>query len=89
MFEQAGSTLGVNLQCGNEQFDRNLEKVRLDIYGNVMILNARHWSDICAQFMHGFPRCFITDHHCGILMGNITAAARISNQTIRSLTTGN
>ena len=42
MFEQAGSPLGVNLQSGNQQFDRNLDKVRLDIYGNVMILNAPH-----------------------------------------------
>ena len=29
MFEQAGSPLGVSLQCGNEQFDRNLDKYGL------------------------------------------------------------
>lgn len=89
MFEQAGSPLGVNLKCGNEQLDRNLDKVRLDIYGNVMILNAPHWSDVSAQFMHGFPRRLITHHHRGVLMGNITVAARISNQAVRSLATGN
>ena len=54
-----------------------------------MILNVPHWSDISAQLMHGFPWCLITDHHRGILMGNITVAARISNQAIRSLATGN
>ena len=88
MFDQAGSPMGVNLRCGNERFDRNLDKVRLDIYGNVMMLNAPHWSDIAAQYMHGFPRRLITDHHRGILMGNITVAARISNQAIRTLATG-
>ena len=88
MFEQAGSALGVNLVCGNVQFDRNLGKVRLDIFGNVMVLNAPHWSDVSVQFMHGFPRRLIVDHHRGVLSGNITVAARISNQAIRSLSTG-
>lgn len=89
MFQQAGSALGVNLKYGNERFDRNLGRVRLDIFGNVMILDAPHWSDISVQFMHGFPRRLIPYHHRGILSGNITVAARISNQAIRSLSTGN
>ena len=78
-----------SLKYGNERFDRNLEKVRLDVFGNVMILDAPHWSDISAQFTHGFPRRLIPYHHRGILSGNITVAARISNQAIRSLSTGN
>ena len=89
MFQQAGSALGVSLKYGNEQFDRNLEKVRLDIFGNVMILDEPHWSDISAQFTHGFPQRLIPYHHCGILSGNITVAAPISNQAIRSLYTSN
>lgn len=85
MFQEAGNPLGVNLRYGNERFDSNLDGVRLDIFGNVMIQNAPHWSDISAQFMHGFPRRLIPYHHRGLLRGNITVAARISNQAIRSL----
>ena len=40
MFEQAGSPLGVSLQCGNEQFDRNLDK-----YG--LIYTETSWSSTC------------------------------------------
>ena len=88
MFHQTGTALGVNLKYGNERFDRNLENVRVDIFGNVMILDAPHWSDISVQFTHGFPRRLIPYHHRGFLSGNITVAARISNQAIRSLSTG-
>lgn len=88
MFQEAGNPLGVNIRYGNERFDRNLDSVRLDIFGNVMIQNAPHWSDISVQFMHGFPRRLIPYHHRGLLSGNITVAARISNQAIRSLSTG-
>lgn len=52
-----------------------------------MILNAPHWSDVSAQFTHGFPRRLM-DSHRGILPGNITVAARISNQGIRSVSPG-
>ncbi len=89
MFQQAGHPLGVTLRSGNERFDDNLDDVRLDVFGNVMVLNAPHWSDISAQFTHGFPRRLITSSHRGILAGNITVAARISNQAIRSLSEGN
>lgn len=89
MFRQTGAPLGVTtLKSGNERFDSNLEDVRLDIFGNVMILNAPHWSDISAQFVHGYPRRLIPYHHRGVLSGNITVAARISNQAIRSLAAG-
>ena len=37
---------------------------------------------------HGFPRRLM-DSHRGILPGNITVAARISNQGIRSMSPGN
>ena len=40
------------------------------------------------QFTHGFPRRPM-DSHRGILPGNITVAARISNQGIRSVSPGN
>lgn len=83
-----GEALDRSLKCGNEAFDRNLNLVRLDLFGNVMILNAPHWSDVSAQFTHGFPRRLITDTHRGILPGNITVAARISNQGIRSVSPG-
>lgn len=89
MFLQVGTPLGDRLRYGNERFDSNLQRVRLDTFGNVMILNAPHWSDISAQFVHGFPRRLIPDHHRGMLSGNITVAARISNQAIRSMSTGN
>ena len=89
MFLTAGEPLDVTLKYGNDAFDRNLKLVRLDLFGNVMILNAPHWSDVAAQFTHGFPRRLIIDSHRGILPGNITVAARISNQAIRSLSPGN
>ena len=89
MFLTTGEALDGSLRCGNEAFDRNLNLVRLDLFGNVMILNAPHWSDVSPQFTHGFPHRLITDTHRGILPGNITVAARISNQGIRSVSPGN
>lgn len=87
MFLTTGEALDRSLKCGNEAFDRNLNLVRLYLFGNVMILNAPHWSDVSAQFTHGFPRRLM-DSHRGILPGNITVAARISNQGIRSVSPG-
>ena len=89
MFLTTGEALDGSLRCGNEAFDRNLNLVRLDLFGNVMILNAPHWSDVSAQFTHGFPRRLIMNAHRGILPGNIMVAARISNQGIRSVSPGN
>ena len=88
MFLQAGHALSEKMATGNELFDRNLEDLRLDDFGNVMHLHVPFWSDISAQFMHGFPRRLITDSHGGVLPGNITVAARISNQAVRSLSVG-
>ena len=85
MFLTTGEALDGSLRCGNEAFDRNLNLVRLDLFGNVMILNAPHWSDVFAQFTHGFPRRLIMNAHRGILPGNIMVAAPISNQGIRSV----
>ena len=76
------------MATGNELFDAQLDDLRLDDFGNVMHLQAPFWSDIAAQFMHGFPRRLITDSHGGVLPGNMTVAARISNQAVRSLSIG-
>ena len=88
LFRQAGHALSEKMATGNELFDRNLDDLRLDEFGNVMHLHVPFWSDISAQFMHGFPRRLITDSHGGVLPGNITVAARISNQAVRSLSVG-
>ncbi|KAL9989677.1 hypothetical protein ACROYT_G004247 [Oculina patagonica] len=87
MFRASGQSIA-NLRTGNDTFDANLDKLRVDIYGNVMVLNAPQWSDISPQFTHGFPRRLISEGHRGILPGNLTVAARISNQAIRSLSIG-
>ncbi|XP_078363540.1 uncharacterized protein LOC144647736 [Oculina patagonica] len=87
MFRASGKSIA-NLRTGNDTFDANLDKLRVDIYGNVMVLNAPQWSDISPQFTHGFPRRLISEGHRGILPGNLTVAARISNQAIRSLSIG-
>ena len=87
-FQQAGLPLEDQLRMGNPRFDGHLENLRLDNYGNVMFLNAPHWSDVSPQLMHGFPRRLVIDDHRGVLPGNITAGARISNQAIRNLSTG-
>ena len=88
MFRQAGRPLSEKMATGNELFDSQLDDLRLDDFGNVMHLCAPFWSDISAQFMHGFPRRLVTDSHGGVLPGNITVAARISNQAVRSLSIG-
>lgn len=88
MFHQAGRPLSQKMTTGNELFDAHLDDLRLDNFGNVMHLHAPFWSDISAQFMHGFPRRLITESHGGVLPGNITVAARISNQAVRSLSIG-
>lgn len=88
MFHRAGQALSEKMTTGNELFDGHLDDLRLDDFGNVMHLHAPFWSDISAQFMHGFPRRLITDSHGGVLPGNITVAARISNQAVRSLSIG-
>jgi len=68
--------------------ESNLEGVHLDIFGNIMILNVPHLSDISVQFMHGFPGHLIPYHHHGILSDKITVTAHISNQAMQSLLTG-
>ena len=87
MFNTSGQPIS-NLITGNDTFDANLDKLRVDIYGNVMILDAPQWSDVSPQFTHGFPRRLISEGHRGVLPGNLTVAARISNQAIRSLSIG-
>ena len=74
MFQQAGSPLAPFMITGNATFDYHLDKLRIDIFGNVMFLRAPSWSDISAQFTHGYPRRLINESHGGILSGNITVA---------------
>ena len=88
MFLQAGCPLSNIMTTGNVLFDDHLGDLRLDDFGNVMHLHTPFWSDLSAQFMHSFPRRLITDSHGGLLPGNITVAARISNQAVRSLSIG-
>lgn len=88
LFHQSGRSLRGRLQTGNVLFDAKIADLRLDRFGNVMFLHAPPWSDISAQFTHGFPRRLIREPHGGILPGNLTVAARISNQAIRSLACG-
>lgn len=53
-----------------------------------MLLNTPAWSDLSAQFTHKYPRHLIAEAHGAILLGNLTVAARISNQAFQSLSTG-
>ena len=88
MFYEAGQLLGEKMRTGNKAFDRNLQQLRLDRFGNVMALFAPSWSDLSVHFVHGFPRRLVTEAHGGMVPGNLVVAARISNQAIRSLATG-
>ena len=88
MFYEAGQPLGEKMTTGNEAFDHNLGQLRLDRFGNVMALFAPLWSDVSVHFVHGFPRRLVEEPHGGMVLGNVVVAARISNQAIRSLATG-
>ena len=88
MFRNTGRPLGERMSTGNNTFDYRLGDLRLDIFGNVMFLRAPSWSDISAQFMHGYPRRLIRESHRGVVPGNMIIASRISNQAIRSLSIG-
>ena len=88
MFRRSGKPLGPKLKTDNPLFDRNLEQLRLDNFGNVMALFAHPWSDISVQLTHGFPKRLVSQSHGGMLPGNLTAAARVSNQALRSLAPG-
>ena len=72
MFLTTGEALDRSLKCGNEAFDRNLNLVCLYLFGNVMILNAPHWSDVSAVYTwfpsssHGQPSWNLAwQYHCG------------------------
>lgn len=88
IFQESGQALGSKMYTGNLLFDANIRDLRLDHFGNVMFLHAPTWSDISAQLTHGYPRRLIRQPHAGILRGNLTVAAKISNQAIRSLSCG-
>ena len=88
MFRHTGKPLCERMTTGNATLDYRLGDLRLDIFGNVMCLTAPSWSDISAQFMHGYPKRLIRESHRGVVPGNMIIASRISNQAIRSLSTG-
>ena len=76
------------MRTGNTTFDKNLEDLHLDCFGNIMVLHAPSGTVISTPFMHGYPWRLISDSHCGLLPGNITLGVWISNHAIRSLATG-
>ena len=53
-----------------------------------MVWGAPKWSDLCPNFMHGYPRRLVSAEHGGFLPGNICVAARISNVVMRSSAPG-
>ena len=88
LFQCSGLPLECTLATGNKMFDRNLKKLRLDVFGNVMALFAHSWSDISVQYTHGYPSRLVPQAHHGCLPRNITATALVSNGAIRSLAPG-
>ena len=88
MFNSTGTSLTGIMATGNIVFDAHLADLKLDMFGNVMFIRAPSWSDLSVQFTHGYPRRLITASHAGIVPGNLTMAAKISNQAIRRFSTG-
>ena len=54
-----------------------------------MVLGAPAWSDVCAAFMHGYPRRLVSTDHGGFLRGNVIVAAKVSKRALRSLAPAN
>ena len=54
IFRDAGQPFGVNMITGSALLDKNLADVRLDVFGNVMFLEAPHWSDVSVQLYAWF-----------------------------------
>lgn len=88
MFAETGTALGDKMTTSLPAFDKNLQQLRVDQFGNVMALFAPSWSDISVQYTHGYPRRLVSDSHGGMVEGNLIVAARITNQAIRSLAVG-
>ena len=80
-----GTPVADQIRSGEPDLDCNLANVRLDCFGNVMVLNAPSFSDVSVQFTHGWPRSLVAKSHGGFLKGNITCAARVTNVRIRSM----
>ena len=87
-FVPTGTPVADQLRSGESDLDCNLDCVRLDCFGNVMVLNAPTYSDVSVQFTHGWPRTLIQKSHGGFLKGNITCTARVTNVRIRSMARG-
>ena len=85
LFYCCGTALGEKVALGDPTFDRHLDKLWLDLFGNVMVLFAPRWSDVSIHLTHGFPRRLVTEPHRGVLPGNITAAALVRYRAVRGL----
>ena len=83
IFQRSGRPLGT-LDTHNDELDIHNDQVRVDHFGNVMVLDAPFWSDAATQFCHGFPRALIKAHHGGYIKGNITCTSKASNEFIRA-----
>ena len=53
-----------------------------------MVWTAQSWSDLCPNFMHGFPRRLVSHKHGGFVTGNICVAAKVTNQVVRNVALG-
>ena len=53
-----------------------------------MVWTAQSWSDLCPNFLHGFPRRLVSHKHGGFLTGNIYMAAKVTNQVVRNVALG-
>ena len=87
IFHQAGNPFRLNPRYGNERFDSNLDRVHLEIFGNVVIRNASHWNNISMHFMHGFSQCLIPYNYHGIFRSHWSVSTHF--QSIWSLSPGN
>lgn len=84
IFQQSGKQLTQQLATDNADFDGNNAKVRLDVFDNIMVFDAPAWSDCAVHLTHGFPRRLILADHGGYTLGNITCAAKVTNEFIRA-----
>lgn len=83
IFHRSGRQIH-SLDTNDDDLDIGNDNVRVDHFGNVMVLDAPSWSDAATQFCHGFPRALIKAHHGGYTKGNITCTSKSTNQFIRA-----
>eukprot|EP00112_Aurelia_sp_Birch-Aquarium-sp1_P023725 Seg7187.1 transcript_id=Seg7187.1/GoldUCD/mRNA.D3Y31 product="hypothetical protein" protein_id=Seg7187.1/GoldUCD/D3Y31 len=83
IFQRSGRQIN-SLDTNDDNLDIRNDNIRVDHFGNVMVLDAPSWRDAATQFCHGFPRALIKDHHGGYSKGNITCTSKSTNQFIRA-----